>query len=588
MALKTIQCRLTANSATRRHLWTLMAEKNTPLINELIQQIIRHPDFESFRQDGKISSKIVSELCESLKTEPRFQGQPSRLYMSAEHVADYIFKSWLAIQKRLQHQLDRKQGWLDVLKSDDELLMLSNLSIEKLRAKAEQILKTAQTKHKESQGNKSRSSTSKKKKRKSDSENLFSQLFGSYSRSKNIQKRCAIAYLLKNKCSISTTDEDIDQYNLRRRKAELRVKRLRDQLNLRLPKGRDLTGQNWLNVLKESIESVPVDNTQFKHWQAQLLKKPLTIPFPVAFETNEDLVWTRNENGRICVHFNGLSDYTFQVYCDQRQLHWFERFLEDQTVKSEGKNQHTSALFALRSGRVAWQEGNEKGAPWEVHHLVLSCTIETRLWSKEGTEQVRKEKAIKIEKSLKNMAEKREEVNLSDSQENYVKRLESTKRKLEVPYNRPNRSTYNGQPHIIAGISLAVERPVTLTIWDAKQQKVLTYRSTRQLLDTNHPLLNRYRQQQNATAHERHKAQKQSKGNQFGPSNLGLHINRLFAKAVIEIAQEYRAGSIAIPKLKGLRDVLNAEIQAKAEQKIPGYIEGQKRYAKQYRQSIHR
>jgi hypothetical protein len=33
---------------------------------------------------------------------------------------------------------------------------------------------------------------------------------------------------------------------------------------------------------------------------------------------------------------------------------------------------------------------------------------------------------------------------------------------------------------------------------------------------------------------------------------------------------------------------LQAEIEAKAEQKVPDHVEGQKRYAKQYKSNIHR
>ena len=35
----TVQCRLLASESTREQLWQLMAEKNTPLINELVMQI---------------------------------------------------------------------------------------------------------------------------------------------------------------------------------------------------------------------------------------------------------------------------------------------------------------------------------------------------------------------------------------------------------------------------------------------------------------------------------------------------------------------------------------------------------------------
>jgi len=58
-----------------------------------------------------------------------------------------------------------------------------------------------------------------------------------------------------------------------------------------------------------------------------------------------------------------LSEHSFQVYCDSRQLHWFKRFLEDQQIKKNSKTQHSSSLFTLRSGRIAWQEEEGKGDP---------------------------------------------------------------------------------------------------------------------------------------------------------------------------------------------------------------------------------
>ena len=36
-----------------------------------------------------------------------------------------------------------------------------------------------------------------------------------------------------------------------------------------------------------------------------------------------------------------------------------------------------------------------------------------------------------------------------------------------------------------------------------------------------------------------------------------------------------------------MREIVTSEIKAKAEAKIPGYEEGQKKYAKQYRVNIH-
>ncbi len=54
------------------------------------------------------------------------------------------------------------------------------------------------------------------------------------------------------------------------------------------------------------------------------------------------------------------------------------------------------------------------------------------------------------------------------------------------------------------------------------------------------------------------------------------------------MAIQYRANSIVLPDLKNVREILNSEIQAKAEAKAPGCKKAQKQYAKKYRKSIHR
>jgi hypothetical protein len=51
---------------------------------------------------------------------------------------------------------------------------------------------------------------------------------------------------------------------------------------------------------------------------------------------------------------------------------------------------------------------------------------------------------------------------------------------------------------------------------------------------------------------------------------------------------EYQAGSIVLPALTNIREIIESEIKVRAEAKIPGCIEAQKQYAKEYRMSIHR
>ncbi|MFP3345520.1 hypothetical protein R0J87_23860, partial [Halomonas sp. SIMBA_159] len=64
-------------------------------------------------------------------------------------------------------------------------------------------------------------------------------------------------------------------------------------------------------------------------------------------------------------------------------------------------------------------------------------------------------------------------------------------------------------------------------------------------------------------------------------------IDRLLAKAIIDLAQTYHAGSIVIPYLEDMRELVQSEVQMRAEQKIPGTVEKQKEYAKQYRVQVH-
>ncbi len=122
---------------------------------------------------------------------------------------------------------------------------------------------------------------------------------------------------------------------------------------------------------------------------------------------------------------------------------------------------------------------------------------------------------------------------------------------------------------------------------DAIALNVIAYRSIRQLLSDNYELLNRQRRQQRSLSHERHKAQKSFSPNQFGSSELGQHIDRLLAKEIVAITQTYKAGSIILPKLGDMREIVQSEIQAIAEAKCPGYVEIQQKYAKQYRVNVH-
>jgi len=566
MSQKTIQAQLVATESSRQVIWQLMAERNTPLTNALLEQIATSSGFEEACSKGSISQSTVKECCQKLREDSQFSGQPGRFYTSAIVTVSRIFKSWIHIRRKIIYQLEGQTRWLLILQSDEELTEACNCDLDILRSKAAEVLAKVESQtHQKGQ---------------------FNILFELYRDAKDSLTSGAIAYLLKNGSKLPDKPEDPKKFVKRRRKAEIRAERLTTTLKrLRIPSGRDLTGQKWEETLAIAASSVPENEDEAALWQAVLVSETKKLPFPILYETNEDLTWFLNNEGRLCVSFNGLSEHSFEIYCDQRQLHWFKRFFEDQETKKASKNQHSSALFTLRSARLAWQKGEGKKELWNVHRLVLSCTVETRLWTTEGTEQVREEKATEYAKVI---AGTKAKGNLNKNQEKFVQSREKTLALIKNPFPRPNRPLYKGQPTILAGVSYGLDRPATLAIVDITTGKAITYRSIRQLLGDNYDLLNGYRLRQQRNAHRRHNRQRTGASNQIQESDQGEYLDCLIAQAIVSTAQDYQASSIVLPDLGNIREIVQAEVQARAEQKIVGYLEGQKHYAKQYRASIHR
>lgn len=413
---------------------------------------------------------------------------------------------------------------------------------------------------------------------------VFNTLFEIYRNTEDILTRCAISYLLKNGCKVTDKEEDCEKFAQRCRKLEIQIERLKEQLEARIPKGRDLTNTKWLQTLFTAIHNVPQNETEAKSWQNSLLRQSSCVPFPVAYEGSEEMTWFKNQKGRICVKFNGMSEHTFEVYCDSRQLHWFKRFLEDQQIKRNSKNQHSSSLFTLRSGRIAWQEGEGKGEPWNVDSLILYCCVDTRLWTAEGTEQVKQERAEEIAKIITRTEAKG---NLNSKQELFIKRKNSTLSRINNSFPRPSQPLYKGKSHILVGVSVGLKKPATVAVVDGITDKAITYQSIKQLLGDNYKLLNRQQREKQTLSHKRQIAQIFASPNPFEESELGLYIDRLLAKKIVALAQTYSAGSIVLPKLGDIREQINSEIQARSEQKCPDCLEAQKNYAKQYRHSVH-
>lgn len=217
--------------------------------------------------------------------------------------------------------------------------------------------------------------------------------------------------------------------------------------------------------------------------------------------------------------------------------------------------------------------------------MQLFCSVDTHLWTTEGTELVIQEKATRYAKVIESTKAKGK---LTKRQEAFVQRREKTLTLLSNPYPRPSRPLYQGEPSILVGVSYGLQKPATLAVVDIQTGKAITYRSIKQLLGENCKLLKRYRHRQSQNAHRRHNNQRKNSFNRFREANLGKHIDHLIAGAIVAIAQEYRASSIVLPDLDNIREIIESKVQVRAEQKILECVEKQRQYALGYRAQVHR
>uniref|UniRef100_B8HMX2 Uncharacterized protein n=1 Tax=Cyanothece sp. (strain PCC 7425 / ATCC 29141) TaxID=395961 RepID=B8HMX2_CYAP4 len=590
MSMYTIHCHLTASEPVRRHLWYLMAGSNTPLVNNLLKLVSQHPDFETWQRKGDISKSSVEALCEPLKE--TYPGQPGRFYSSAILRVTYTYKSWLALQKNRRYRLEGKQRWLHVVESDSELLHRSGSSIETLKYRAQDILVQLNVEQQTQKTSVTDISTiTPEETPSSKNESLFPSLFRAYDSEDDILSRCAIAYLIKNGGKIPETEEDQEKFTQRVNSKREEIEQLEIELSARYPKGRDLTGEEFLETLAIATQQLSETVAQAREWNDKILTQPKFMPYPIIYGSSTDVRWRKTSKSRITVSFNGIDkylkaadpeikawfkdhqEYPFRLHCDERQLPFFQRFLEDWQFYQANKETYPAGLLTLSSTLLGWREGEGKGDPWNVNRLALYCTFDTRLMTAEGTLDVQKEKS---EKALKNLAKAKPDP-----------RNHSTLDRLKNLPVRPSRTPYQGNPEILVGLRVGLTNPITAAVVNGRTGEVLTYRTPSTLLGDRYDLFNRHRHQQEQNALERHKYQKRGVTYQPSESELGKYVDRLLAKAIIELAQTYKAGSIVIPCLTHLREILASEIAARAEEKCPGSVEAQDNYAKEYRRKIH-
>lgn len=382
MAIITIQCRLHGREETLRNLWRLMTEQNSLLVSEILENIKTHPELDQWLSQGYISAETIKKIVKQLKQKPKYQGMPGRFSDSAERLVKEIYKSWFAVQRKKRNSLWGKKRWLAMLRSEPELLEQTGLNLPELQAEAEKILNREQKKFDKLKQNKNSETAMPK--------DLFSNFFQVYDqvtknyekeqephlKTKKLIKQCAVVYLLKNKCEMSNKPEEPEQYQQYKRTKEIQIERLEKQLKARLPNGRNLTKSDYLEALEKATNLI-TESEDMELAQARLLRSEKPIPFPVSYNTNTDIYWSKNEQGRICVSFSGITKdgHIFEVFCHNRQLHWFQRFYEDYQLYKQNKKQIPSGLMTLRSASLVWREKQESQKPWLTNNLYLHCSV---------------------------------------------------------------------------------------------------------------------------------------------------------------------------------------------------------------------
>lgn len=211
----------------------------------------------------------------------------------------------------------------------------------------------------------------------------MSVLFDSYKQTKDELTRAALIHLIKNGGNVLEEEEDLEELTQRLLKKKKAIEQLEQQLTSSLPKGRDLTGQKFLETLDRVTKQIPADGREMQRWNAELLRQPNPLPYPIEFGSNQDLYWSYQpkQSGKsqkvkqqICIRFHGLSTYIFNIQGDRRQLPYFQRFVEDW----QNSKKRSGSVFLLRSATLLWRcspfrRHKHQQEPWNVHVLYLHC-----------------------------------------------------------------------------------------------------------------------------------------------------------------------------------------------------------------------
>ena len=123
---------------------------------------------------------------------------------------------------------------------------------------------------------------------------------------------------------------------------------------------------------------------------------------------------------------------------------------------------------------------------------------------------------------------------------------------------------------------------------DVRTGKTIACRSTRQLLGDKYPQLSEYRLKQQHNSRHRRIQNQRGQFHQLTESTQGEHLDRILAKAVIQVAQEFKAASIALPPVDNSIEKIQSVLEADAEEEIPEDSGTQQKRTRKISVAIHK
>jgi len=302
------------------------------------------------------------------------------------------------------------------------------------------------------------------KKKEEIAQSPLNALFEQYATEEDPLNRRAIAHLIRNNLEVSEQEETLDPLIFRLEKKRIEIERLEKQLESRKPKGRDPLGERFNESSHTATalpkHTTPDQTeTELNAWKPQKQIQFFdTLHYPVFFGDGTDLYWSieskpetmdaaeneqvirkskkrrcrkkqKKSSDRICVTFKGFEQFlkkssdVFKIQCDRRHLPILRQVQSDWQTFNElpDEEKFSSGLMVLRTAQLMWKKDTQQlykkakrnqsspdsdtsstqpVEPWKTHRLYLHFTIDPRLPTAEGTEEVRQEKIAKTVKGL--------------------------------------------------------------------------------------------------------------------------------------------------------------------------------------------